>query len=392
MSRLPSAVCLLAAAVLTAGCGAQASSARITAARTSGAVAPAAGLPAPPLLTRAGAPERVRERTLAGPAAATVPAAQQGPVATAAAAASAATAAQAATASDEGSNPIVALGDSITFGWGRGASPVAFGPAPTHSYPWYMARDLQVPVVNAGISGTTAREVLDPSTEPNHPRPTPLQLPALLALHPRLMIVSFGSNEVQRGWPMWQTAADLNRLLARINDAGVPMVLVGTHVDCFISACPAPGPGYGRQRYLSNWDATLTQLAGRYQAELVLDVEHGFTADDLTDWIHPTAIGYWRMAQRIERAAVSVLERQSQRTPGGHPAPRLPDHNGWAPPSGGTPDGGRRDPRSQSEMWPGGPRDDGAWSLDRVLSWLGVLGVTVPEPSVTATFRGDVIG
>ncbi len=390
MSRLPSAVCLLAAAVLTAGCGAQASSA-LTAARTSGAVAPAAGVPAQPL-----APARGPARPLGHPnappgSAAPVLAAQQGPVATAAAAASAATAAQAATASDEGSTPIVALGDSITFGWGRGASPVAFGPAPTHSYPWYMARDLQVPVVNAGISGTTAREVLDPSSEPNHPRPTALQLPALLALHPRLMIVSFGSNEVQRGWPMWQAAADLNRLLARISDAGVPMVLVGTHVDCFISACPEPGPGYSRQRYLSNWDATLTQLAGRYQAGVVLDVEHGFTADDLTDWIHPTAIGYWRMAQRIEPAAVSVLERQAQRTPGGHPAPRLPDHNGWAPPSGGTPDGGRRDPRSQGEMWPGGPRDDDAWSLDRVLSWLRVLGVTVPEPSVTETFRGDMI-
>lgn len=391
MSRLPSAVCLLAA-VAIAGCGAPASSTLISVSGP-GVRVPVVSTPAKPPVPRAGEvpPRAVGHLTQSEAAAHPAAGAPPDPAATVAGAASAAEAAQAATATDAGTNPIVALGDSITFGWGRGASPVAFGPAPTHSYPWYMGRDLDVPVVNAGISGTTAREVLDPSSEPNHPRPSSLQLPALLALHPRLMIVSFGSNEAIRSWPMWQAAADLNRLLARISAAGVPMVLFGTHIDCFVSPCPQPGPGYARQRYLSNWDTILTQLAGRYQAGLVLDVERGFTADDLTDWIHPTAIGYWRMAQRIEPVAVSVLEREAQRAPGGHPAPRLPDHNGWAPPSEGTPEDGRRDPRSQSEMWPGGPRDDDGWSLDRLVAWLPLLGVTVPEPPVTPMFRGDVI-
>jgi lysophospholipase L1-like esterase len=281
-------------------------------------------------------------------------------------------------------NPIVALGDSLTFGWGKGASPIPFGPAPVRSYPWYLERALSIPVVNAGITGTTAHEVLDPASEPNHPRPESLQLPALLALHPRLMIVSFGSNEVQRGWPVWQTAADLDRILSRVTATGVPVVLVGTHVDCSVDPCQGPASGYSRQRYLSNWDAALTQLATRYQAGLVLDLERGFTRDDLTDWIHPTASGYSRMAQRIEPAAVSVLQRQAQRSPGAHPAPRLPD-GGWSPPARPAPGPGSppEEPRPQSEMWPGGPHEFLPWNLERVLSLLGDMGVTSPRGAVT---------
>jgi lysophospholipase L1-like esterase len=381
MSRLLRAVCLLAAVGVIAGCGSHISSA-LTAAGTRTTTAPVPGDPvlrhvAPvPGLPRA---HQVSPQAPAAPVTAGQPLPAAPPAATAPA-----PAAPSAAAPDAGSNPVVALGDSLTFGWGRGASPVPFGPAPVHSYPWYMGRDLDVPVVNAGISGTTAHEVLDPSSEPNHPRPASLQLPALLALHPRLMIVSFGSNEVQRGWPMWQAAADLNRVLARISGAGIPIVLVGTHIDCFVSPCPQPGPGYTRQRYLSNWDTTLTQMAGRYGAGLVLDVERGFTSDDLTDWIHPTAIGYWRMAQRVEPVVVSILQRQAQRSPGAQPAPRLPDHGGWSPPSG-TPDDGQREPRSQSEIWPGGPHEYQPWTLDRLLSYLVDRHATPADDSVTGT-------
>jgi lysophospholipase L1-like esterase len=245
-------------------------------------------------------------------------------------------------------------------------------------------------VVNAGISGTTAHEVLDPGSEPNHPRPESLRLPALLALHPRLMIVSFGSNEVQRGWPVWQTAADLDRVLSRVAAAGVPMVLVGTHIDCDVSPCEGPSPGYRRQSYLANWDYALTQLAGRYPAGLVLDVEHGFTRDDLTDWIHPTSLGYWRMAQRIESQVVAVLQRQAQRQ-GSHPAPRLPE-GGWTPPERHDPGSSAPpDPRSQSEMWPGGPHEFLPWNLDRLLSLFRDLAAPMPRDTVTGKLLEDVI-
>lgn len=384
MSRLPRALCLVAAAATVAGCGTSAAGVTLSAAPS------AESGPA-----QSGSPARSASGTAAVPASqrpAAIP--PEAPVTgsrTAVPPAAAAAAPIAAPDSQAAANPIVALGDSLTFGWGRGASPIPFGPAPAHSYPWYLGRDLDVPVVNAGISGTTAHEVLDPASEPNHPRPVSLQLPELLALHPRLMIVSFGSNEVQRGWPVWQTAADLDRILSRVSVAGVPVVLVGTHIDCSLSPCQGPAPGYWRQRYLANWDSTLAQLAGRYQAGLVLDVEHGFTREDLTDWIHPNSLGYWRMAQRIEPQVVAILQRQAQRAPGSQPAPHLPD-GGWGPPERGDPGSSAPpDPRSQSEMWPGGPHEHLPWNLERVLSLLRDLGVSAPRDTVAGKLPQDAI-
>lgn len=204
------------------------------------------------------------------------------------------------------SGPIVALGDSLTYGYGNGVTTAIYGPAPAHSYPWDMALDLGIPVVNAGISGTTAAEVLDPASFAM-PRPSALQLSALLALHPRLIVVGFGTNEANRGLSIAQTVADFQRLLGLIAAAHVPIVLVGTHVDCTVEACvPAP-PGFAPQVYTAAWDVALRGLAAQFHAGLVLDVEHGFTAADLTDWIHCTAQGYQLMADRIEVAVRTKL-------------------------------------------------------------------------------------
>jgi lysophospholipase L1-like esterase len=205
--------------------------------------------------------------------------------------------------------PIVALGDSITYGYGTGVTSSYFGPAPANSYPWDMARDLGVPVVNAGISGTTAAEVLDPASE-SEPRPASLQLPALLALHPRLMIVGFGTNEANRGWPISQAIDDLRRLLTRIAAAHVPIILMGTHVDCTVDPCSSPGtpPGTPPQVYTTAWDQALTALGAEFGAGVVLDVEQGLAAaGDMTDWIHPNAAGYQVIADRIEAAVRAIL-------------------------------------------------------------------------------------
>ena len=176
----------------------------------------------------------------------------------------------------------------------------AYGLAPARSYPWDMARDLGTPVVNAGVSGTMAREVLDPSTQPGITRPAALQLPALLALRPRLMVVGFGTNEALRGVTVAQAGADLDALLRRIAAAGVPLVIVGTHVDCTV--CTTEVEPYG-----AAWDAVLERLAARYHAGLILDVERGLTAAQMTDFIHPDAAGYAVVARRVEAAVRSRL-------------------------------------------------------------------------------------
>lgn len=236
---------------------------------------------------------------------------------------------------------IVALGDSITYGFGRGAAMAPWGPPPAHSYPWDLERDLGIPVVNAGVSGTTAYGILHPGWDGSH-RPDSLELPALLALHPRLVIVGFGSNEAQQGWPIRETAHDLDLLLGRIAAAGVPLVLFGTHVDCVEMPCSRPAPGYPRQRYTEEWDAALTWLAAKHGAQVVLDVESGFTPEDLTDWIHPSAAGYALIEQRLRPAVLRALAAAAGSRAAAPAAPVDPPGPDPAPPGplwGGT--GGR---------------------------------------------------
>lgn len=280
---------------------------------------------------------------------------------------------------DPAEHPIVALGDSITYGYGTGVGP--FGPPPDHSYPWDLQRALAIPVVNAGISGSTAHDVLDPSDSPGDPRPMDLRLPALLALQPRVIIVGFGSNEAIRGWPMSRAAADLDELLGRIADARVPIVLFGTHVDCLTMPCPDPAPGYSRQSYGWEWDVMLRRLASKYGAELVLDVERGFSRADLTDWIHPSATGYALLARRLEPAVRALLDSQSDRVStgsdgaasgpgGGQAAPGGDRSGGGAAATGGAPSppdpGSSPDPSRPTGLWRGegsGSRQDGVIEL-----------------------------
>ena len=199
------------------------------------------------------------------------------------------------------SGPIVALGDSLTYSWGNGVTQAYFGPAPAHSYPWDMQQDLGIPVVNAGVSGTSAAGMFDPAIDGNH-RPASLMLPALLALHPRLMVVGFGTVEAARDVPIAQTSADLDRVLRVIAAAHVPIVLMGTHVDCTVNPCYPNAPGRGPQVYTTAWDTALSALATKYHAGLLLDVEKGLLPADKTDWLHCTASGYQKIADRVEVA------------------------------------------------------------------------------------------
>lgn len=283
--RLPLA--LLAAAAVLSGC-ASAAAAPVTPVRPL-ALGPTAGPATAPL-----APEPTPEPT---PVPTAVPTAVPTPLPTRAPAPRP-TPAPTPRPTAEPLGPIVALGDSLTYGYGAGVTMDPYGPAPALSYPWDMARDLGIPVVNAGIVGTSAHEVLDVSSE-TEPRPLNLQLPALLALHPRLMVVGFGTNEANRGWPIPRAVSDLGQLLGIIAAAHVPIVLVGTHVDCTVEPCQTAA-GSSPQTYTIAWDAALTTLAAEYHAGLVLDVEQGFAAADMSDWIHCTAQGYQLMADRIE--------------------------------------------------------------------------------------------
>lgn len=188
--------------------------------------------------------------------------------------------------------PIVAIGDSVTYGYG--ATTVAYSTPPTTSWPADLGRILGIPVVNAGVNGDTADSALHPGSPGFGHRPVALQLPALLALRPRLVIVGFGMAEAVYGRPVADAVAGLDALLRAVGD--IPTVIVGSHVDCAgLSFCRSRA-----SRYTTTWDTELRTLAARHHSGLVLDSEGGLAAaGEMADALHPNAAGYRVMAARI---------------------------------------------------------------------------------------------
>lgn len=197
--------------------------------------------------------------------------------------------------------PIVALGTSITYGYG--VTMTAYSTPPAGSYPADLQAMLGIPVVNAGVNGETAYGALHPDAPGYGHRPTDLQLPALLALRPRLVIIEYGLAEAAYGWPMEDAATYLDQLVGAVGD--IPTVIVGEHLDCsLVTFCR----GATDVKYTGAWDDALREIAARHHSGLVLDATAGLAAAGETiDGLHPDLRGYRILAGRIEPVVAARL-------------------------------------------------------------------------------------
>jgi acyl-CoA thioesterase-1 len=168
--------------------------------------------------------------------------------------------------------PVVAFGDSLTDGFGVPAS---------ESYPAVLQGLLGQTVIRRGFPG----------------KPTAVgasELPGIIALGPRLVIVAFGSVDACLGVPAAMAAANLETILTSLDAHHIPAVIVGTHLGperIPLPACVNYTP------YERNWDSALTALAARHGSGLVLDILHGLGAQ--RDGYHPDVPGYAAMAERM---------------------------------------------------------------------------------------------
>jgi acyl-CoA thioesterase-1 len=180
---------------------------------------------------------------------------------------------------------IVCFGDSITAGYG-----LPYGQA----YPAALQRDLDhagypYKVINAGTSGATTKDAV-------------ASLPIVLRQHPAVVIVEFGGNDGLRGLPLSQTRANLDRILATLQNAHVKVLLAG------ITLPPDYGPDYIRQ-----FEQMYRALAAQYHTAFVpmlykdlLHVEGTIQADG----IHPTAEGSRIIAGTLMPALRPLLTKR----------------------------------------------------------------------------------
>ena len=101
---------------------------------------------------------------------------------------------------------VLALGDSLTYG---------FGANPDEAYPPRLAAMSGWHIINAGQSGDTSSGAL-------------ARLPPLLREHnPRLVIISIGGNDFLQRLPEQETRANITAIIAACRDAGADIILVG---------------------------------------------------------------------------------------------------------------------------------------------------------------------
>ncbi len=181
---------------------------------------------------------------------------------------------------------IVAFGDSLTAG---------FGADPGKSYPDFLQQDLDrahwnYHVVNAGISGETTTDAL-------------ARLDTVIALQPVVAIVEFGGNDGLRGLPVATTRANLDRIIASLQQSGIRVLLAGMTLP----------PNYGPE-YISRFEGVYRELAAKYKAGFIPFLLAGVAGTNRMqrDGLHPTAEGNRMVAETVMRYLRPLLNR----TPG----------------------------------------------------------------------------
>ncbi len=169
---------------------------------------------------------------------------------------------------------ILALGDSLTAGYGlerRDSFPVQLERA-------LIGAGIDAVVSNAGVSGDTSaggRARLD----------------WVLAEKPHMAIVELGANDGLRGLDPQTTFANLDSIVARLRAAGVAVLLTG------MRAPPNLGREYGRA-----FAALYPRLAAKHGVVLYPFFLDGVAADpalNQDDAIHPNAEGVAVIVKRM---------------------------------------------------------------------------------------------
>lgn len=186
---------------------------------------------------------------------------------------------------------IAALGDSLTQGFGL-ATDAGLVP---RLQAWLAARGHDAVVINAGVSGDT--------TAGGRAR-----LDWTLADRPDAVIVALGGNDMLRGIDPAASRANLQAILARLAEAGVPALLAGLRAPANL------GPEFG-----AAFEAIFPDLAEAHGALLVPDllapIRDRLLAGEAVgtlmqaDGIHPNPQGVALIVEALGPAVEALIAR-----------------------------------------------------------------------------------
>jgi len=189
---------------------------------------------------------------------------------------------------------IVAFGDSLTQG---------FGVPPGTEFPARLeralnARNLNVTVFNAGVSGETSAGGL-------------ARIDWLLgdgANGPDAAIVELGANDGLRGLPVTEMEKNLDTILAKLKARGIPVLFAGMKAPRNFGA-----------RYAAEYDAVFPRLAMKYDALFYPFFLEGVALDRALvqpDGLHPNPQGVDAIVKGIAPLAERLVQQARTRRAG----------------------------------------------------------------------------
>lgn len=162
---------------------------------------------------------------------------------------------------------ILAFGDSLTYGYGA---------APSESYPARLEQMLGRRVINGGISGELSIEGLK-------------RLPTLLQIYkPKILILCHGGNDILKKQDLQTLRTNLEQMIRLAQTHNIDVILVSVPQFGILQLTPP---------------SLYAELAEAYHLEIEEDILADILHDNRykSDYIHPNALGYQKMAEAIEK-------------------------------------------------------------------------------------------
>ena len=179
---------------------------------------------------------------------------------------------------------LLAFGDSLTAGYGLSEADGFTAQLAAA----FQKMGRQVQVINGGVSGDTTSGGL-------------ARLDWALADQPQVMLLELGGNDMLRGLPPQTTAANLEQMIAKAQQAGVTILLIG------MRAAPNLGADYQ-----SRFDALYPALAKQHGLLFYPFMLDGVAANpDLlqSDGIHPNPKGVAVIVSRMMPSILQALDK-----------------------------------------------------------------------------------
>jgi acyl-CoA thioesterase-1 len=183
---------------------------------------------------------------------------------------------------------IVCLGDSLTAGLGASFPDQEDR---SRSFPAFLQEKVNIPVVNAGVSGNTTHDALYRLNRD------------VISKNPRIVLIELGGNDILNHIDLMTTYNNFNIIINNLNMPGVKLYLVKFYnygmIETLITAIGLP-PAFAPE-VMRQYDELFYNLAAQYNIEVIDTLWNGAWGRYMSDSIHATAEGYRIMAGNVFR-------------------------------------------------------------------------------------------